>query len=174
MVHTEILETPSIKADQAVWTSYGSATINKPADTVWRAIRDFRSWKVWNEYTPEVTTKTGTNEVAVGDQVTVHYRPEPTGTISQIPCTAMTVSDAERTLCWRGEPFGVPAWLLLPEKVQRVTPKGDDSCLYEIFETQSGPMSYLVKWGMGAKQSAMNQGIADALRRYAEGESGNK
>jgi len=162
------LGTPSIKPEQGVWTSYGSAVIKKPAETVWNAVRDFQSWRKWNHYTPEVELSSGSNELKVGDRVVVHYRPDPTGTIMTIPCTAMAVSDESMNLCWRGEPFGVPAWLLLPEKVQRVTPKGDNECLFEIFETQSGPMSYLVRYGMATKQAAMNQGIADALKAYVE------
>jgi hypothetical protein len=98
----------------------------------------------------------------------VHYRPEPTGSFMAITCLAVAVSDENMMLCWRGEPPGVPTWLLMPEKIQRVIPKGPDECLYELFETQSGPMSYLVKWTMGAKQSAMNQGIADGLKSYVE------
>lgn len=89
----------------------------------------------------------------------------------KVPCVAVAVANEDMMLCWRGEPFGIPTWILTPEKVQRVTPRGEQDCVYEIFETQSGPMAYLVKWTMGAKQSAMNQGIADALKRYVEGGS---
>jgi len=58
--------------------------------------------------------------------------------------------------------------MLFPEKVQRVTPKGEWECLYEVWETQSGPMAFLIKWSMGAKASATNQGIADGLKKYVE------
>ena len=74
------------------------------------------------------------------------------------------------SVSWIGRPDYVPAWMLFPEKVQRVTPKGERECLYEIWETQSGPMAYIVKWSMGAMSSATNQGIADGLKKYVEGQ----
>jgi hypothetical protein len=162
------LETPSIKPAQGVWTSYGSANINAPADKVWAAVRDLYAYEKWNAYTPKIEAPSGSNKINVGDRAVVHHRTDPAGKLMATPCAAIVISDEERLICWRGEPAGIPTWLLLPEKVQRVTPKGEKECLYEIFETQSGPMSYLVKWGMGMKQSSMNQGIADALKKYVE------
>ena len=86
-----------------------------------------------------------------------------------IPCSIISLSDDEMSLCWRGEVPSIPFWIFFPEKVHRITPKGEGECLYEIFETQSGPMAYVVKWTMGMKLSAMNQGIADGLKAYVEG-----
>ena len=162
------LATPSIKANQGVWTSYGSAVIQSPAKDVWLALRDFQSWGQWNEYTPKVETPSGTNDVSVGERVIIHFRAAPTDKLMAVPCLCMAVDETERVFCARGEPPGVPNWLLLPEKVHRVIARGENECLYEIFETQSGPMSYVVKWMMGAKQSAMNRGIADALKKHVE------
>lgn len=167
--HIRSLETPSIKTTQAIWTSYGSARINATADVVWAAVRDFESWELWNEYTPRVEMSHGSNELQIGDRVKVHYRAAPSERLMAIPCLCVALSDADRTFCFRGEPFGVPTWLLMPEKVHQVIAVNENECLYEIFETQSGPMAYAVKAMMGAKQSAMNQGIAGALKKYVEG-----
>lgn len=151
-----------------MWTAYGSTQINAPADVVWAAVRDFESWHKWNGYTPRVETPDISKDLQVGDLVKIHYRGALSERLMTIPCLCMALSEDDRTLCWRGEPVGVPTWLLLPEKVQRVTVIGENESLYEIFETQSGPMAYLVKMTMGAKQALMNQGIADALKKWVE------
>lgn len=64
-------------------------------------------------------------------------------------------------------PF-VPEWLLVPEKVHKITTKGEQECLYQVYETQSGFAAYIVKYCVGMKQSKMNQSIADALKIYVE------
>lgn len=163
------LPTPTLPTAKGVWTFYGSATIHAPAKVVYSALRDFQSYPQWNKYTPTITTATKTNSVQVGDMITLAYRPEPTGDTMDVPCKIMTLNDAELSLCWRGCAMNIPTWIFLPEKVQKVTPIGEEECLYEIFETQAGPMAYVVKWSMGQKLSAMNQGIADGLKAYVEG-----
>lgn len=66
----------------------------------------------------------------------------------------------------------VPEWLLVPEKVHKVTRRSKDECLYQIYETQSGVLAYAVKYWMGVKQSRMNRSIADALKVYVEERTG--
>ena len=150
-----------------------SATIKAPAGDVWKALRDFQSYCKWNLYTPTIDTPSGTNSIAVGDIITLHYRPQPSGNRMPIPCSIISLSDDEMSFCWRGEVPSIPCWIFFPEKVHRITPKGEGECLYEIFETQSGPMAYVVKWTMSMKLSVMNQGIADGLKAYVEGQQGS-
>jgi hypothetical protein len=64
-------------------------------------------------------------------------------------------------------------WLLWPEKVQTVIPQGENECIFRIYETQAGPLAYLVKYSMGEKLSLMSQGIADGLKAYVESNRGN-
>lgn len=135
-------------------------------------MKDFQSYSKWNLYTPVIETSSGSNAVNPGDDITLQYRPESTGDTTPIPCEIISVSDEERSICWRGKALSIPTWIFLPEKVQRVISKGDDRCFYEIWETQSGPMAYAVKWTIGMKLSAMNQGIADGLKKFVEGGAG--
>lgn len=86
-----------------------------------------------------------------------------------VPCEIIAISDEEISISWRGQPTAIPTWFFLPEKIQRITPKGERQCLYEGWETQSEPMTYLIKWSVGAKLSAMQQGMADGLKEYMEG-----
>ncbi|KAF7197163.1 hypothetical protein HII31_01588 [Pseudocercospora fuligena] len=172
MVHHEILETPCIKAAQGVWTAYGEAIIDAPAEKVYAAVRDLQSYSKWNEYTPTINTPSGSNNISVDDMVTLYYRPGTSGSLMAVPCRVMAISDEDLSICWRGCPTGVPEWALLPEKVQKVTRRGDSQCLYQIYETQMGPMAYIVKYFLGQKQKLMNEGIAKALKSYVEGGQG--
>ena len=120
---------------------------------------------------PQIDTPSGTNEISVGDNITLHYRPEPTGSTMAVPCEIIAIDDAALELSWRGLALGIPMWFYLPEKVHRVTPRSERQCLFEVWETQSGPMAYGVKWMLGAKLSAMAQGIANGLKKHVESQS---
>lgn len=86
-----------------------------------------------------------------------------------VPCRITTINDEEMSLSWQGCAFSIPTFILLPEKVQKVISKGENESLYQVWESQGGPMAYVVKWSMGQKLSDMNQGIANALKAYVEG-----
>ncbi|KAJ7134579.1 hypothetical protein C8R44DRAFT_770869 [Mycena epipterygia] len=171
MVYKEILPTLSHPPGQGVWTFRGSAIIDAPAIEVWNALKDFQSYSKWNLYTPTIDTPSRSNAVNVGDRITLHYRPEPTGNTMPVLCEIIAFSDEEMSISWCGQPTSIPTWVFLLEKIQCITPKGEQQCLYEGWETQSGPMAYayLVKWSIGAKLSAMQQGMADGLKEYVEG-----
>ena len=101
--------------------------------------------------------------------ITLAYRAEPKGDTMDVPCEIIDVNNEQMRICWRGRPGGIPTFIFLGEKVNRITRKGDNQCVYEVFETQGGPMAYLVQWMMGQKLSAMSQGIADGLKEYMGG-----
>ncbi|KAF2096995.1 hypothetical protein NA57DRAFT_57605 [Rhizodiscina lignyota] len=168
MVYEKILPTPSHEEGKGVWTFYGSATIDAPAEQVWEAAKDFQSYPQWNLYTVRSGTPSGTNAINVGDIVTLAYRPEPKGDTMDIPCEMLYVSDEKMEICWRGKAMSIPMFIFLPEKIQKVTRKGENQCVYEIWETQSGPMAYVIKWAIGQQLSRMNKGIADGLKGYVE------
>ncbi|KAK4507734.1 hypothetical protein PRZ48_001469 [Zasmidium cellare] len=170
MVYKEILDTPSVKASKGVFTFYSENTIKAPASVVYRALRDFQSYPNWNEYTPTVTTPSGTNDIAVGDTVTLAYRAKTTDKLMDVPCEVSVINDAEYTFCWIGRAMGIPQWLLFPEKVHKVTPKGENECLFQCYETQAGPMAYIVKWQMGELLSQYGQAMNDAFKAYVEKE----
>lgn len=117
---------------------------------------------------PQIGTPDDDNNIVLGDTITLAYRPEPTGRTMDVPCEIIKIDDNEMELSWRGMTKGVPNWALCPEKVNRVTKKGENECLLEVFETQSKPLAYVVKWTMGEKLSRMSQGICDGLKEYAE------
>lgn len=126
------------------------------------------------------------------DMITLHYRPEPTGKLMEVLCRIISISGegtktgegtqpsegiepsrgATMELCWRGEPKGVPTWLLFGEKVHRITVKQERECFLEVWETQSGPLAWLVKWMMGEKLIRMSEGIAEGLKGFVESSEG--
>lgn len=136
-----------------MFTFYGEATIEAPAQKVYEALRDFESYSKWNKYTPTIKTPNGSKALAVDDMITLAYRPEPHGNTMDVPCRIISISDEERSICWRGCVKSIPTSALLPEKVQTVTPQGENRCLYRIYETQAGPLAYAVKWTLGKKLS---------------------
>ena len=103
--------------------------------------------------------------------IQLQYRPEPTGKLMAVPCQVLEVNVSEKRICWRGRALGIPQVLLNPEKVQSVTElhgADEGKCLYEVWETQGGPLAYAVKWTLGEKLSAMSRGMAEGLRAYLE------
>lgn len=152
-----------------MWTFYGASTINAPPEKIWEAIKDFQSYHKWNAYTPTIKTPSGTNAISTNDMITLAYRPEPTGKLMDVPCKIIDVNNEQMELSWRGCAFSIPQFLLLPEKIQRVTRLEGGECLYEVFETQGGVLAYLTKWVLGEKLSAMSRGMAKGLKEYVEG-----
>jgi hypothetical protein len=137
---------------------------------------DFASYNVWNTWTPSFETSSGTNAIEAGETCKQRYRIEEvrSNKASKSKTTLLTVrimeiSTDEMYICWKGCPEGIPAALLRPERVQRVTRTGENTCLYETWETQAGPMAYIVKWKVASKLDAMMQGIANQLKEYMEG-----
>lgn len=162
------LETPTVYAKgKGVWTFYGSATINAPASQVYDVLCDFANYNKWNLYTPEIITPSGNNTIKLDDIITLKYRPETKGKLLDVPCQISVIEDGSR-LCWIGQAFGIPTWIFLPEKVHRVTPRGENACFVEIYETQGGPMAYIVKWSMGEQLMRYAQGMVDSLKKYVE------
>lgn len=102
--------------------------------------------------------------------ITLAYRPEPVGKLQDVPCRILEINDKEMRLCWRGCPDYIPYFMLLPEKVQRVTSLPDGQCLYEVFETQGRPLAYLIKWLLGEQLSAYARGMSKGLKEYVEGQ----
>lgn len=85
-----------------------------------------------------------------------------------VPMKVLVVNNEEMILSWRGMAMGIPTWIFLPEKVQKIVALGEDQCQYEVYETQSGPMAYMVKWTMGEKLGEMSRGMANGLKEYLE------
>ena len=162
------LATPLIGKEHGVFTFYGESTIKASAKDVHAALRDFRSYSRWNPYIPQIKTASGTNDIAVGDMITLQYRPEPQGSLMAVPCKITSTKEQDMSISWQGCPPCVPAWICLMEKVHKVTPVSPEECLFQVWETQAGPMAYIVKWTMGQKLSAMSQGVADCLKEYVE------
>lgn len=158
-----------IRKEQGVFTFYGESTIKAPAKDVYAALRDFRSYSKWNLYIPEIKTPSGSNNIAVGDTISLQYRAEPKDSLMAVPCQITSADEEDLSICWQGLPRSIPTWACLMEKVHKVTPKGPEECLFQVWETQAGPMAHIVKWTMGQKLSAMSQGIADGLKTYVEG-----
>lgn len=104
----------------------------------------------------------------VNDVLTVAYRADPSESLSPIPCKVTALSDDEMSFAMRAWLPFVPGWMLVPEKVHKVTRVSEEECLYQVYETQSGVLAYAVRYWMGVKQSAMNRGIADALKLHVE------
>lgn len=148
---------------------YGKSTINASPSQVWKVIRDIAAYDKWNPYTLNIRTPSGTSDVKVGDMITLAYRPEPAGKLMDVPCRIIEVNDEEMRLRWQGCAMGIPAFLLLPEKTQRITQLEDGKCLYEIFETQGRALAYVTKWMLEKQLNTMTQGIADSLKAYVEG-----
>lgn len=101
--------------------------------------------------------------------VTIAYRADINDALSSIPCKVSAISDDEMWFAVRAWVAFLPEWMLLPEKVHKVTARDEHECLYQVYETQSGVLAYAVRYMMGTKQSRMNQEIADALKMYVEG-----
>ncbi|KAF7502550.1 hypothetical protein GJ744_005613 [Endocarpon pusillum] len=84
------------------------------------------------------------------------YRPESTGDLIEVPYKITEVNDQGMRRCWRACYGSIPIFILLPEKIQRVT-KGESQCLYESF-----------KWTVGEKLSAMRKAMAGGLKKSVE------
>lgn len=100
--------------------------------------------------------------------VTVAYRPDTSETLSSIPCKVTALCDDSMSFAMRAWLAFVPEWMLLPEKVHKITSVNERQCVYQIYETQSGVLSYAIRYWMGTKQSKMNQSIANALKAHVE------
>ncbi|WPG99039.1 Hypothetical protein R9X50_00184400 [Acrodontium crateriforme] len=148
------------------WTIYGSAKVKAPAKTVYSILRDPNSYPKWNVYTPEINTATETNDFQVGEQFMLHFREDRTSRLSTVTCELLALYDEDMMLCWRGLSF--PSFVLCPEKVQKVTDTENGSCLYEVWETFTGPLGWVAKWTMGEKLSVMAEGMANGLKKYVE------
>lgn len=101
--------------------------------------------------------------------ITLAWRVEPTGKLDDVPCKVLVVNDEEMQVTWRGCPHYVPFFLLLPEKVHRVTRLEGGKCLFEGYETQGRPLAYVIKWFLGEKLHAYAQRMAKELKNYVEG-----
>ena len=110
----------------------------------------------------------GQNDIKLGEMITVAYRPDTTSETMDVACQVLEVNDEEMCVSWRGCLPWVPTMMLLPEKVQRVTMVSETHCLYEIYETQSGLLAYVIKWTMGEKLSGMQRAMAENLKEYVE------
>lgn len=77
--------------------------------------------------------------------------------------------DAVMELCWGGELMGLPASIMLGDEVRRITPKGRQECLFEVWETQRGLLAWVVKRMMCGKLVRMSEGVASGLRGFVEG-----
>lgn len=100
--------------------------------------------------------------------ITLAYRPRTSGKLMDVPCKITTINDAELSFSWQGRAMGIPQFLLFPEKVHKVTAKGENECLYQCYETQAGPMAYIIKWQLGDLLMQYAQGMADAFKVYVE------
>lgn len=167
------LATPGITAHQGVFTFYGSAEIDAAPEEVWKIVSDFETYPAWNEYTPSITQQDGSDVTATpvpGNSYTLKYRLDTSEKAKEMPMKLVSVDADNHTLCWQG--LFMPTFLLRAEKVQKVTAMQDEDgkvrAKYEIWETQAGPMAYVVKLALISKLQKMNEGIAANLKEYIE------
>ena len=173
--HSDSLPTASNNADNATATYYASCVIGSHTpEQVWAAILDFASYPLWNAFTPSLELSspppaagvTGTSSVQAGQLYDMQYRFSLEDATQLCPVRIMTVDTERRHLCWLGCPRFVPSWLIRGEKVQQVSLTPEGKTLYEIWETQSGPMARVVRWKFGDGLDRMMTGTASGLKEY--------
>ena len=117
---------------------------------------DFASYPLWNAFTPSLELSSpqppepdagvaGTG-VQAGQLYDMQYRFSLDDSTQPCPVRIMTVDAERRHLCWLGCPRFAPSWLIRGEKVQQVSLTPEGKTLYEIWETQAGPMARVVRW----------------------------
>lgn len=154
---------------------YGSSEITASPEQIWSVLCNLPDYPSWNQYTVTVTPKHPTgagnasdNELVPGKDYVLQYRPKPSGKTQAVPITVNSVDHESFTICWEGRL--IPSFLLRAQKVQRVTviptSDGQSQSRYEIFETQTGPLAYVVRWLMYDQLQSMTQGIADNLKSF--------
>ena len=105
-----------------------------------------------------------------GNSYTLHYRLDTNEKAKAMHMKLVSFDPGNNTLCWQG--LFMPTFLLRAEKVQKVTAMPEENgkvrAKYEIWETQAGPMAYVVKLALISKLQKMNEGIAANLKEYIE------
>lgn len=166
------LATPSIPASKGVFSAIGTCTLDQSTpEKVWAAILDFSSYGKWNDFTPSIEPASPATSLEVGAMFKMQYRLTSSVPAAPIAIRIVQVDHESRTIAWRGCPKWIPAALLTPEKVQRVSVNSGGKTVFEVWETQAGVLAHAAKASVGNKLDGMNQGIADGLKRYMEGRS---
>ena len=161
---THSLPTPN-NPDAVGYTFYGSAEIDCPPTRAWEVLTDWSNYARWNTFTPSVKWPMTPPEPGATGRLEYHWTPE--AKLSPQPIRLIAVEDGARTVSWTG--IGMPSWLLLPERVQRVDELPDGGCRFTSYETMRGPLSHIIYWFLGSKLDAANRQTANDLKRWVEG-----
>ena len=154
---------------KGVFTCIGTCTFDGVTpEQAWAAVLDFPSYLKWNAFTPAVEPSFPSTTLQPGAVYKMQYRLTSSIPAAPIDIRIIQVDHENRTIAWRGCPKYIPAALLIPEKVQRVSVNADGQTMFEVWETQAGPLAHAAKLSVASKLDGMNQGIADGLKAYLE------
>ncbi|CAL3962083.1 unnamed protein product [Diplocarpon coronariae] len=138
----DILSTPTISRDCAVFTSFGSTRISGSPDDVFAAILDFETYPTWSSYVEYEWSEAGADGLpSVGSPGTFRLTVDD-NTRRTIP-VKLTMLDRKRRVVSEVSTI-YPKWLLASERVQEVLPiEGSPGyCEYRTYHTYEGFASY--------------------------------
>ncbi|PBP24044.1 hypothetical protein BUE80_DR005189 [Diplocarpon rosae] len=138
----DIIATPTISRDCAVFTSFGSTRIKGSPDDVFAAILDFETYSTWSPYVEYKWSETGADGLpSVGSSGTFQLTDEDT--ICRTIPVRLTMLDLKRRVVSEVSTM-YPRWLLASERVQEVLPieSSPGYCEYRTYHTYEGFASY--------------------------------
>lgn len=199
---TTIQETPGLRASSIVFTSGSSIEINAPAAEVFNIICRGKDYNKWCSWTPQLDFEDlPADGVKIGTKGTLTCWMDAQKKEYKIPVTVRVSSNrislpsyridglliciAQITACdppttggsrspgtfaWQASLM--PSWFAVAERVQTVTPVGDDNLKCEVrqWESTSGWGAYILKYVMGieAQLREVNLTYVRELKDWAE------
>ncbi|PYI20259.1 hypothetical protein BO99DRAFT_402043 [Aspergillus violaceofuscus CBS 115571] len=189
------LSTKSIPARESRGTYLSSTVIRAPATDAWDAVVNTGAWSTWNTFCPGATIREQPDQrqstrLHLGTKMTIHLNWNPRGPKTKPADVALVVTefdppkDGRQTparIAWATDPSGkgLPSWLLYAERVHEfhefveeatdgeTEGQGNQRVTQVVsWESQRGPLAYVVKWFMGKKFRACLQVQAEDLTAF--------
>ena len=139
------------------------AAIRDSPDAVLETLLDTATYPDWNRFVPRVTFPHASESISDGclregvvftEHVDMFGNGRPSGLVRMrlLMTTLEETGEGEGEgrsykVVWLGK--GYPPWALRSERVHAITPKGDGTTIYDVWETFSGPLAILVKLFVG-------------------------
>ena len=162
------------------------AMIRAAPDTVLDCLLDTSTYPVWNGFVPAVTLPSvpasdpsfPNSHLRVGHQFIEHVDMYGNGRSSGLVKMKLLMTTMEELgqsngqgykVVWLGQ--GYPDWALRSERVHMISQAEDGASTYEVWETFSGPLAFLVKLFVGKTLVKRFRQWNQELKTHVEGMS---
>ncbi len=164
----------------AAFTVRAITTTKVTPSTVLRTLVDTKKYPVWNRFVPRVTfpdpsanPKGHLQEgVLFTEHVDMYGNGKPSGLVKmKLLMTVLEETEngsggKDYKVVWLGKAY--PDWALRSERVHHISCNSDGTTTYDVFETFSGPLAFLVRVFVGGALVKRFKQWNEELGRYAE------